>query len=66
MKAHELFGVGVRWIGLICVLSGLPAISSFNYTAILGVAGQIVVGLILITRADLIVRLCYPKEFRES
>jgi hypothetical protein len=71
MKPDELFGVGVRWIGLICALTGLPALLQFNYGAAISGAGQVVLGLLLMTRADAIVRVCYPKtkdltDFRDS
>ena len=71
MKPDELFGVGVRWIGLICALTGLPALLQFNYSAAISGAGQVVAGLILMTRADVIVRVCYPKtkdltDFRDT
>ncbi len=65
MKTDELFGVGVRWIGLVCAMLALPELLQLDYMAAVQAAGQGVAGLILMTRADWIVRLCYPKDFRE-
>jgi hypothetical protein len=66
MTAKELFGVGVRLSGLLCIVMSLPGLISFNYGATLGAAGGVAAGLILITRADLIVQLSYPQDFREK
>jgi hypothetical protein len=58
VKAHELFGVIVRAIGLVLILSGIQA-AIIN--PIFG-AGYGVVGLLFILRANWIVRLCYPQQ----
>ena len=62
MKAHELFGVVVRVIGLVLILSSIPAAL---VNAFVG-AGYAVVGVLLVAQANSIVRLCYWKELRES
>lgn len=58
MAPKELFAVGVRLIGLASVMVTIPDLFSLNYLAF----APAVAGLILITRADLIANLCYPKE----
>jgi hypothetical protein len=58
MTAKELFGVGVRLIGLVTALVYLPALVLLHYVD--GAMG--VIGLLLLTRADLIAHLCYPKD----
>lgn len=65
MKPSELFGVGIRLIGVTCALTGLPAVTGImqgNYAAI----GQVVVGLLLVTQADAIARLCYSAGPQEA
>lgn len=62
MKADEVFGVGVRLIGLIFVLSGLPNLLQLDYYT----AAQVIAGLILVTRADSITRGCYPRHSRQE
>ena len=62
MKAHELFGVAVRIIGLVLVLSGIPTALVNPYVG----AGYAVVGLILLAQANSIVRLCYGQEAERS
>jgi len=57
VTAQELFAVGLRLIGIWFAVSALPEIFALNYFGALpGIAG-----LILLTRADLITQLCYPK-----
>lgn len=58
MTAKELFGVGVRLIGLITALMYVPALAQLNYLT--GAMG--VVGLLLLTRADLLAQFCYPND----
>jgi hypothetical protein len=53
---QDLFGMGVRLVGLVGVLLGMPALFRLDLVG----AAPCVAGLILITRADLIVKLCYP------
>ena len=56
MTAKELFGVGVRLVGLIAALASLPSLLQLNLLGALpGVAG-----LVLLTRADWIADRCYP------
>jgi hypothetical protein len=62
MTAKDLFGVGVRLIGIAAVAAALPAILRLDYYA----AAQGVAGLVLITRADLIAGLCYRDDLREK
>ena len=62
MKPSEIFGVGVRLVGLFFVTYGLPGCFQLDIYS----AGHVVAGLILVTRADLIVRLCYPKNARQE
>ncbi len=62
MTAKDLFGVGVRLIGLVAVMMALPELLHLNYLG----AGPGVAGLILITRAELIAHLCYPQHSREK
>ena len=59
MTAKELFGVGVRLVGLTTVMAFLPDLFQMN---LLGAAPGIVAGLILLTRGDLIAALCYPTD----
>jgi hypothetical protein len=61
ITAKELFGVGVRLIGLITVVSCVPSLFHLDYLAL----APVVVGLILLTRADAIAQLCYPRDARE-
>lgn len=63
MAPRELFGVGVRLIGLAGALAGLPQLSLLPLN--LGAALQVVAGVLLLMRADLLVNLCYPPK-RES
>ncbi len=56
MAAKDLFELGVRLIGVLSVVLGLPSVLLLDY----GAAAQIVAGLILITRADVIGNFCYP------
>ena len=58
MKAHELFGVAVRVIGLVLALSSIPTALVNPFVG----AGCIVMGLLLLVQANLIVRLCYGGE----
>jgi hypothetical protein len=63
LKASELFGVGVRLIGVIGALTGLPSLLGFlqgNWSGAL----EVVAGLVLVTRADSIVGYCYPERPR--
>jgi hypothetical protein len=62
MTAKELFGVGVRLVGLVAAFNYLPALVQLNYVA----AAPGIVGLIMLTRADFIARLCYPEDSREQ
>jgi hypothetical protein len=75
MTAKEFFGAGVRLVGIAAALLYLPAMLQRDYLgAVPGVAG-----LVLLTRADWIARLCYgvdprnddwqvkaPKDFRDN
>jgi hypothetical protein len=58
---QELFAVGLRLIGVWFAVSALPEILALNYFGAL----PGITGLILLTRADLIVQLCYPKGSRK-
>ena len=62
MTPKELFAVGLRLVGVWFAVSTLPDMLTINYLgAVPGIAG-----LVLITRADLIAQLCYPKDVRRD
>jgi hypothetical protein len=62
VTAKEFFGAGVRLVGIAAALVYLPALLQRDYLgAVPGVAG-----LVLLTRADLIARLCYPLDPRDE
>jgi hypothetical protein len=58
VKAHELFGVAVRVIGLVLVLSSIPTALVNPYVG----AGYAAIGLIQLAQANSIVRLSYGQE----
>ena len=62
MKPAESFGVGVRLVGLFFAIYALPGCFQLDIYS----AAHVVAGLILVTRADSIVRLCYPKNARQE
>lgn len=62
MAAKELFAIGVRLIGLTAIMVTIPELFTLNYLA----AAPAIVGLILITRADLIANLCYPRDLSKG
>ena len=61
VKAHELFGVAVRVIGLVLVLSSIPTAFLNPFVG----AGYAVMGLLLLALANPIVRLCYGNEAQQ-
>jgi len=62
VTAKELFIVGLRLLGIYFAVAAIPAALSLDYFgACPGVAG-----LILLTRADLIANLCYPRDARKD
>lgn len=58
MTTGELFGVGVRLVGLATVLLNLPMLFGLSYPG----AFQLVAAVILIARPNLFVAACYPKD----
>ena len=81
MKPHDIFGVIVRTIGLLLMLSGSyagfrllllltsPPISNPPYgraELLPGVVATIAVGIFCYMWADVVVRIAYPEEFRQS
>ncbi len=63
MTAKALFGVCVRVVGLVVSISGIPDLLTPMYWA---GALPVVGGLVLITKADFIAGLCYPKRARDK
>ena len=62
MTAKEFFAAGLRLLGIYFAVAAIPAALSLDYFgACPGIAG-----LILLTRADLIANLCYPREARPA
>ncbi len=64
MAPRELFGVGVRLTGLVAAVGALPALLGIPLNV--GAAAQVVLGLILITRAEMVVDLSYGTDRRKA
>ena len=58
MTPRELFGVGIRLIGVIGIVVAAPTLLSIPLNIM--AAGQVVIGALLVTKADLFASLCYP------
>jgi len=62
MVPRELFGIGIRLVGLAATVKSLPEMLALDYLgSVPGIAG-----LVLLTRADLIARFCYPLDPRDQ
>ncbi len=59
MTPRELFGVGIRLIGVVAIAVAAPALISIPLN--LMAAAQVVIGALLVTKADLFALLCYPR-----
>jgi len=67
MSVQQIFGVAVRAIGVYWVAHGLgtlgfgffPAQGYSTWSYVLGVASEMLVGVVLMLKADRVVRLCY-------
>jgi|GEM_PF-2143339 len=63
MTPRELFGVGLRLIGVVMIVVAAPSLISIPLNII--AALQVVVGALLLTKADLFALLCYPRSRTE-
>ena len=59
MTPRELFGVGIRLIGVIGIVVAAPALISIPLNVM--AAAQVAIGALLVTKADLFTSLCYPR-----
>ena len=63
MTPRELFAVGLRLIGVGAIIVTAPALISIPLNVM--AAAQVVIGAMLVTKADLFALLCYPRTRTE-
>jgi len=63
MTPRELFAVGLRLIGVCAIVVTAPALISIPLNVM--AAAQVVIGALLLTKADLFALLCYPRTRTE-
>ena len=66
MKPHELFGVAVRAIGVWVFAETLMNLAFSVPLGVVMIMLRIVLAAYLFFRANFVVSLAYPKEFREG
>jgi hypothetical protein len=66
MKPYELFGVAVRAIGVWCFADTLMNLGFASALGAVMILLRIVLAAYLFFRANFIVSLAYPKDYREE